>query len=148
VALHTDNGKEFRGAFVPWCRRRGIRIRRGAVGRHGSICVIERFIRSLKSECTKRILVPLRLEVMRRELVAYSAWYNEHRPHAGLAGQTPEEVYRSQPPATALPRFEPRKRWPRGVGSRNGPGGVRLVLSLRHYANRRHLPLVELRRAG
>jgi hypothetical protein len=124
---HPDNGKEFRGAFVPWCRRRGIRLRRGDVGKHGSICVTERFIRSLKSECTRRTLVPFRLTEMRRELALYCAWYNEHRPHMWLGGRTPEEVYRCVPPAADSPRFEPRPRWPRGVGRRKGQAGVHLA---------------------
>lgn len=144
----SDHGEEFCGALVPWCRRRGIRLRRGAVGKHGSICVVERFIRSLKSERTRRILVPFRLAEMRRELAVYSAWYNEHRPHTWLGGRTPDEVYNSRPPAIASPHFEPRPRWPRGVGKRKGPAGVRLALCLGHYANRRHLPLVGLRRAA
>ena len=78
----------------------------------------------------KMILVPFRLAGMRRELALYSTWYNEHRPHAWLGGRTPAEVYDSLPPATALPRFEPRSRWPCGVGKRKGAAGVRLSLCL------------------
>ena len=36
--------------FKCWCRRKTIRVRYGAVGRHGSIAVIERFIKTLKDE--------------------------------------------------------------------------------------------------
>jgi transposase InsO family protein len=44
----TDKGREFFCArFKRWCRRRGIRLRFGAVGKHGSVVVIERFIRSV-----------------------------------------------------------------------------------------------------
>ena len=43
--LICDKGKQFwcRG-FKDWCRRKAIRPRFGAVGQHGSIAVVERFI--------------------------------------------------------------------------------------------------------
>jgi len=144
----TDQGKEFCGPFKSWCGSRGIRPRVGAVGKHGSICVVERFIRSMKTECTRRILVSFRLDQMRCELAFYASWYNEHRPHMGLGRRTPEEVYHSLPAAADAPRFEPRARWPRGVGKRKGRAGVRLQLILSHVGNRRHLPVVELKRAA
>jgi len=90
----TDKGKEFFcWPFKNWCRRRGISPRYGAIGQHGSITVVERFIRSMKTECTRRILVPYRVEEMRRELPDYECWYNDYRPHTGLGGRTPAEVY-------------------------------------------------------
>lgn len=47
--LISDRGSQFTdGAFQSWCRRRGIGQRFGAVGQHGSIAVVERFIRTLK----------------------------------------------------------------------------------------------------
>jgi transposase InsO family protein len=45
--------------FKDWCDRKGITPRFGAVGKKGSIAVIERFIRSLKRECLYEILVPV-----------------------------------------------------------------------------------------
>ena len=72
----TDKGRQFWcGSFRRWCRRKGIRPRFGAVGKYGSIAVVERFMRSLKNECTRRILVPLQLDTMRRELAFYVHWY-------------------------------------------------------------------------
>ena len=44
--------------FKRWCRRKGIRPRYGAVGQHGSIAVVERFIKTLKDEATRRIQIP------------------------------------------------------------------------------------------
>jgi len=56
-----DKGKQFRcDAFKAWCDGHGITPRFGAVGRHGSIALVERFILTLKNECTRIILVPLR----------------------------------------------------------------------------------------
>ncbi len=49
-----------------WCRRRRIRLRYGAVGKHGSIAIIERFFRTLKNECSRRNLVPFRRVAVRR----------------------------------------------------------------------------------
>lgn len=145
----TDKGKEFFcWAFKSWCRRRGIRPRFGAIGRHGSITVVERFIRSMKSECTRRIVVPFRLEQMRRELTSYTIWYNEQRPHASLDGRTPAEVYCRLSPASEAPRYEPRARWLRDAGNRRGRPGVRLELVLSHLDGRRHLPVVELKPAA
>ncbi len=149
-----DKGKPFFcGKFKEWCRGRTIRPRFGAVGKHGSIAIIERFIRSMKSECTRRILVPFALAAIRRELVLYVTWYNEHRPHSGLDGRTPMEVYHGLSPANEAPRFEPRPQWPRRsrcaapVVPVKGRVGARLRLVVSRFENRPHLPVVELRRA-
>ena len=59
--LICDKGKQFWcESFKDWCGQKGIRPRFGAVGKKGSIAVIERFIGSLKSECMDVILVPIR----------------------------------------------------------------------------------------
>jgi putative transposase len=151
----ADKGKEFFcKAFKEWCRRKGIRPRYGAVGEHGSIAIIERFIRSLKSECTRRISVPFRLDQTRDEVACYATWYNQHRPHSALGGRTPLEVYQSSSPANEAPRFEPRLRWPRRsqcalpTAKINGRRGVRLKVVVSRFENRAHLPVVELRRAA
>jgi transposase InsO family protein len=61
--LVTDQGTQFsEKQFRQWCRRRRIAHRFGAVRKYGSLAVIERCIRSVKSECTRRlILVPYAL---------------------------------------------------------------------------------------
>ena len=89
----TDKGRQFIGkTFKSWCRRCHVRPRYGAVGKHASVAVIERFIRSMKAECTRCILVPFRLDAMREELALYVTWYDENRPHQALDGMTPNEV--------------------------------------------------------
>jgi len=76
----SDRGKEFDCAvFKGWCRRKGIRPRYGAVGEHGSIAIVERFIRSMKSECARRITVPFSLDEMRYEIGSYATWFNLYR---------------------------------------------------------------------
>ncbi len=107
--LICDKGSQFWcDGFQTWRRRRGIRPRFGAIGKHGSIAVVERFIRTLKDQGTRILLVPLQREAFRRELQFFVDWYNCHRSHTWLGGRTPEEVYHHRRPANRLPRFEPR----------------------------------------
>jgi hypothetical protein len=140
--------------FKQWCRRKGIRPRFGAVGRHGSIAVIERLILTVKVLCTSVIQVPLRHATFRRELSCFMDWYNGHRPHTSLGGRTPDEVYFHLRPGSRQPRFEPRARWPRGSPCARprvlvkGVPGARLELVVRFHAGRKHLPIVSLRRAA
>jgi len=94
--------------FKTWCTRRGIKPRFGAVGKHGCIAVIERFIRTLKGEAMRRLLIPIRRDRFRRELQFFATWYNEHRPHSALDGRTPNEVYDGLRPANRRPRLEPQ----------------------------------------
>ncbi len=146
----TDKGRQFTcKTFKRWCRRRHVRPRYGAVGKHASIAVIERFIRSMKAECTRCILVPLRLDAMREELGCYTIWYNAHRPHQALNGLTPDEVYRGEASPEPDVRFEPRPRWPVDTG-RDGQcqRAGRLHLIVTFVEGRRHLPVVELTRAA
>jgi putative transposase len=151
----TDKGRQFWcQSFRRWCRRRGIRPRFGAAGKRGSIAVVERFIRSLKDEHTRLILVPLTLGAMRREISLYTAWYNEHRPHMALVGRTPSEVYIGTRPANAKPRFEPRPNWPSRSPCASPQTSIKatcstqLQLVVGYLGGRKHLPVVELRQAA
>src|SRR5262249_50909306 len=111
--LGTDQGEQFHcTAFQRWCRVQGMRQRFGGVGKQGSIAVVERFLRTLKQECTRVVaVVPLLRRALCRELQLYSSWYNAARPHTTLAGATPDEVYLGRRPARRMPRFEPRPAW-------------------------------------
>jgi putative transposase len=141
-------------AFKRWCKRKAIRPRYGAIGKHGSIAVVERFIRTMKDEVTRRILVPQRRAAFRKELASYLAWYNEHRPHTTLHGKTPNEAYFSLRPANRRPRIEPRNRWPRSAPCAAprtliaGQPGDRFELEVGFHDGRRYLPIVSLRRAA
>ena len=67
--LVCDKGVQFwNEGFKRWCQRKTIKPRFGAIGKHGSIAVIERFIRSLKEEYLKRLLIRLRMDAMRQEI--------------------------------------------------------------------------------
>ena len=154
-SIITDKGPQFWcRSYRRFCRDRGICPRFGAVGRQGSIAVVERFIRTLKQECTSRLLVPLGIDAMRREVGLYAVWYNAHRPSQALGGRTPQEVYDGCQPANAGPRFEPRRQWPAGASCASptakrkaGPDGD-LSLAVRYVGGRRHLPVVELQKVA
>ena len=141
-------------AFRSWAKRKGIRIRYGAVGEHGSIAVIERFFRTLKTEFARQVTIPMRRCEFRRDLVRYVDWFNQHRPHMTLAGCTPNEIYFGRKPANRSPRVEPRKRWPRRSRCASpqtliaGSPGDEVALTVAFEHDRRHLPIVTLRRAA
>ena len=111
-----DRGVQFDcKSFRNWCRRKGIKPPRyGAIGKHGSIAVVERFILTLKTLLACLMLVPYRQDKFRQELSAIVEWYNQHRPHEYLDGKTPNEAYYGWFPANRKPRHEPRSHWPRG----------------------------------
>ncbi len=142
-----DQGVQFTSDdFKAWCKRKNIRPRYGAAHRYGSIAVIERFIKSLKDEWLRRLIIPFRLEAMRKELSAYVSWFNEHRPHQALDGCTPREIYEDIVPLKRVRRFEVRPGWP--VDQDNTVSCVRLTLALTYHEGRRHLPIIELKRAA
>jgi putative transposase len=152
--LITDHGPQFTAdGFIAWCRRHRIQQRFGAIGKYGSLAVIERFIRSLKNECTRLLpVVPLARAAFGRELDEYVAWFNAERPHSRFGARTPDEIYFGSFPACRRPRFEPRARWPRRSPCagphalvRGRPGAV-VELIVEHRGGRKHLPIVSLRR--
>lgn len=136
----TDRGSQFTcDGFKNWAKGRGVRLRFGAVGRYGSIAVVERFIRTMKDECTRRLVIPLRRETMRRELGYFLAWYNAHRPHTWLDGRTPNDVYNGNQPADD-------SRPPPQRAARSCCPHV--ALDVTFHAGRRHLPIVRLKRVA
>jgi putative transposase len=153
--LISDKGGQFWcDGFKAWCRRRTIKPRFGAVGKHGSIAVIERFIGTMKREGTRRWLIPMRQTTFQNELKLFIDWYHEHRPNSGIDGCTPYEVYHALPPANRQPRCDPRPRWPRKshcakpqtlVASQLG---TEFTLKIDFVKDRQHLPIVTLKRAA
>ena len=126
----------------------------GAVGKYGSIAIIERFMRTLKQEGMRRILVSFRRAAFHCDLALFVTWYNAVRPHSSLGARTPDEVYFGKRPACREPRFEPRTRWPRRSPCATphalirGQPGVALELVVAYKARRMHLPLVTLKRVA
>jgi len=112
--LIVDQGPQFNCEHLKdvWCKARNIRYRFGAVGKHGSIAIVERFHRTFK-EIVRVMTVPEDQTEFEHEATLIVQWYNEHRPHDTLGGKTPNEAYLSRAPAREQPRIEPRKHWPR-----------------------------------
>ncbi|HMO11738.1 MAG TPA: DDE-type integrase/transposase/recombinase, partial [Actinotalea sp.] len=153
----SDQGVHFRSSFGEWCARHGVKPRFGAVGKHGSIAVTERFFRALKAECLRGTLVPLRLDELCAQIARWCRWYDQARPHQGLGGRTPVEVYEQcLVPANRAPRLEPRARYPADSpcagpqATVRGTRGARLKLVVDGFEGGavRDLPTVGLRRAA
>lgn len=148
----SDKGPQFRcNGYKQWAESRNIKLRYGAIGQHGSIAVIERFIKTFKEEYIRSISIPLRLEDFRTEVRWIVEYYNGHRPHTFLNGRTPNEACSPNIPANITPRFEPRKRWPAESkcaapqASLKDEPGKKFRLHISYYEGRKYLPIVELK---
>ena len=154
--LISDKGPQFwpSKSYRRWCRRHDIRPRFGAIGKQGSIAIMERVILTTKQILQALPRIPLRRRSMREELTAVFGWYNQDRPHTSLAGRTPDEVYSRRRPANRQPRLEPRARWPRASPCARpqtlvaGQPGDRFTITVGFHAGRRNLPVVSLQRAA
>ncbi len=154
--LVCDQGTQFTDKnFKKWCKRKlGRKPRYGAVGEHGSIAVIERFIRTFKDTHLRKIVIPYNMKQMRSEMTVFIQWYNRHRPHESLDGATPLERCEDSTPANQMPRYEPRSKWPRKspcakpVVPVKGRRGMKLELVISFMDENRKLPVVELRKAA
>ena len=126
----TDHGKQLTAhLFMRVLRANGIRRRFGAIGKSGSISVIERFWRSCKAEHAHGLNLFRPLASIRARLRAYVSWFNAQRPHQGLGGRTPDEV------------FTGRVHTPKTVP-------LRAVLEVTHIDGNRDLPALRLRPAA
>ena len=150
----SDQGAEFGEEYLEWCEDHEVRARFGAVGRHGSIAVEERFIRSLKEEGLAHEIIPLDQRAFCATLARLEDWYNEVRPHSSIGGATPDEVFHGRRPANRRRRFEPRARYPaKGAGAApwapaRAKIGARLDLVATPFRGARHLAQVEIRRVA
>jgi transposase InsO family protein len=135
--LISDQGKQFSDIFTDWCKSRSPKInpRQGAVGQHGSIAIIERFIRSMKNEVFAHYEASKNIDKFRRELTFYSTWYNQYRTHQGIEGRYPIDVYLGV--QDIVPSIDTRAK-----------DAKPLILHVAYLENRKHLPIVELRQAA
>jgi hypothetical protein len=114
--------------------------RYGAVGKTGSIALIDRFFRTLKAVADLRSRPPLlRTDVERRLTLAFT-YYAWRRPHQGLEGATPVEVWLGSRPAR-LDAIPPPRGRP-GEGPRFQPS-----FEIRYLDPERRLPYL-VRRAA
>ncbi len=153
--LISDLGAQFTAeAHEMWCTRRGITARYASKDSIRDSSAVERFFRTAKTEWLRRTRVPLGREAFRRSLSQYVGWYHEHRPHSGLGGRTPAEVYEGRRPANRRARYEPRAKWPRQsrCAAPQAPPrarqGAKLELIVTFADETKLLPIVELKRAA
>lgn len=102
--FNTDQGAQYTGKrFTGVLKDHSVRISMDGKGRALDNIMVERLWRSVKYEdiyvkdygSVKDLVAGLR---------SYFEFYNHQRPHQGLAGKTPAEVYRSVNPASHAPR--------------------------------------------
>jgi putative transposase len=125
--------------FCRRLRRLGVKQRFGAVGKKGSIALIERLWRTLKGSLGLKLLRPLAAEDLRRKVELGLIHYAHFRPHQALGGATPAEIYFGRAP-THLSAIPP----PRG---RPGQAVTVPRFEIRFLDSERRLPVL-LRRAA
>jgi hypothetical protein len=76
-----------------------VKQRFGAVGKSGSIAIIERFWRTAKENFKLKLRPPVTASELQHRLMIGLHYYGHYRPHQGLDGATPAEVYYGITPA-------------------------------------------------
>jgi transposase InsO family protein/DNA-binding transcriptional regulator YiaG len=131
----SDRGACFTGGvFCHRLRRLGVKQRFGAIGKKGSIALIERLWRTLKDTLGLRLLRPLVAEDL-MEKIELGLIHDAHfRPHQALGGATPGEIYFGRTPAhlSAIPP-------PRG---KPGEGPMDLPFRVEYLDAERLLPVL------
>lgn len=123
--LITDQGPQFTDAtFKATVLSHGSRQRYGAVGKHGSIAVIERLILTIKLALGLLLTPKLHLEELQTKLDRTVQWYNALRPHTTLGCATPIERYRGLTPAAASATPAPRR--PRDATTSADPPQIKI----------------------
>jgi len=135
VHFISDHARCFTGqVFRRKLLRLGVKQRFGAVGKKGSIALIERLWRTLKDTLGLRLIGPLVAEDLMVKVEIGLLHYAHFRPHQALAGATPAEIYFGRTPAhlSAIPP-------PRG---RPGEGPTDLPFRVEYLDAERLLPLL------
>ena len=96
----NDQGTQFTAAeFRAKLKELGAKQRFGAIGKSGSIAIIERLWRTVKETFGLKLQPPLSPAALQGRLVIGLYHYAYHRPHQGLGGATPAEIYYGKTPA-------------------------------------------------
>jgi len=106
VHFISDHARCFTGqVFRRKLLRLGVKQRFGAVGKKGSIALIERLWRTLKDTLGLHLLRPLVAQNLMEKIEMGLVHYAHFRPHQALAGATPAEIYFGRTPAhlSAIP---------------------------------------------
>jgi len=95
----SDQASVFIGdAFAELLRQCNSKPRLGAVGKHGSISVTERVIKTLKYEWLKRVPLIKGFDHLTLLCTEFESWYNAWRPHMTLEGLRPDDFYYDRKP--------------------------------------------------
>jgi len=95
----SDQASVFVGeAFAELLRQWSIKPRFGAVGKHGSIAVTERVIKTLKYEWLQRVPLIKGPDHLTLLCTTFESWYNVWRPHVTLDGFRPDDLYYDRKP--------------------------------------------------
>jgi transposase InsO family protein len=116
----SDQACCFKGQV--FCRKLwklGVKQRFGAIGKKGSIALIERLWRTLKDTLGLRLLLPLVAEDLMEKVEMGLIHYAYFRPHQALGGATPAEIYFGQT-LTHLAAIPPPRGRP-GEGPTDSP---------------------------
>ena len=87
--LIRDNESKFGPCFARVARTSGIKILKTPYHAPRANAVCERFMRSVRQECLDHLLI-LHERQLQRVLNSYVAYFNQARPHQGIAQQIPE----------------------------------------------------------
>ena len=95
----SDQAPVFTGeVFAELLDTYNIKPRLGAIGKHGSIAVTERVIKTLKYEWVKRVAFIKGIDYLTELCNEFETWYNRWRPHMTLDGLRPDDVYFNNKP--------------------------------------------------
>jgi putative transposase len=107
----SDQGSQFTASlFREQLKARSVRQRFGAIGQTGSIALIERLWRTLKQRLRLVALKPGHLVDLERRVHQGLVYYAHFRPHQGLSGATPAEIYLGLTPLHRSAVHPPRGR--------------------------------------
>lgn len=91
--FNTDQGAQFTSAgFTNLLKAHEVSISMDGKGRALDNVFVERLWRSVKYECIYLHDFDT-VKAVRNQLIEYFSFYNNERPHQGLGGQTPAEIY-------------------------------------------------------
>ncbi len=95
----SDQAHVFTGdAFAELLGTYNTKPRLGAVGKHGSIAVTERVIKTLKYEWLNRATIIKGIDHLAELCKEFETWYNSWRPHMTLDGIRPDDIYYNNKP--------------------------------------------------
>jgi transposase InsO family protein len=95
----SDQANVFVGdVFTELLKQWNIKPRVGAVGKHGSIAVMERVIKTVKYEWLRCVPLIKGFDHLTSLCAEFETWYNAWRPHMTLNGLRPDDLYYDRKP--------------------------------------------------